>query len=98
VPCWGRRGERDAAGAVARRLVQRAYGTGEPGAAREVDGDAHPLLEVGELLEGFAIQGTWAIGYARGEAPLGYAPPGDDPVIEYDEDVLAALEQGDDFA
>jgi len=33
------------------------------------------------------------IGYARGEAAPGYAEPSDDPVVEYDEDVLAALEQ-----
>ena len=46
-----------------------------------------------------ATPGYRAIGYARGEAPLGYdAEPGDEPVIEYDEDVLAALEQEGDFA
>jgi hypothetical protein len=44
------------------------------------------------------LRGYRAIGYARGAAPLGYAEPGDEPVIEYDEDVLAALERGDDFA
>jgi hypothetical protein len=44
------------------------------------------------------LRGYRAIGYARGEAPLGYPEPGDEPVIEYDEDVLAALEQQDDFA
>ena len=44
------------------------------------------------------LRGYRAIGYARGEAPLGYAEPSDDRVIEYDEDVLAALDQEDDFA
>jgi len=56
--------------------------------------------EVPMLLRMFEkrLRGYRAIGYARGEAPLGYAEPGDEPVIEYDEDVLAALEQEDDFA
>jgi hypothetical protein len=44
------------------------------------------------------LRGYRAIGYARDEAPFGYAEPGDEPVIEYDEDILAVLEQGDDFA
>lgn len=44
------------------------------------------------------LRGYRAIGYARGEAPLGYAEPTDDRVIEYDEDVLAALDHDDDFA
>ena len=44
------------------------------------------------------LRGYRAIGYARGEAPLGYAEPSDERVIEYDEDVLAALDQDDDFA
>lgn len=35
-----------------------------------------------------------AIGYARGEAPLGYAEPKDDPVVEYDADMLRALDNG----
>jgi len=56
--------------------------------------------EVPMLLRMFEkrLRGYRAIGYARGEAPLGYAEPSDEPVIEYDEDVLAALGQGDDFA
>lgn len=33
-----------------------------------------------------------AIGYARGEAPLGYAEPKEDLVVEYDDDVLRALD------
>ena len=56
--------------------------------------------EVPMLLRMFEkrLRGYRAIGYARGEAPLGYAEPADDRVIEYDEDVLASLEQEDDFA
>lgn len=55
--------------------------------------------EVPMLLRMFEkrLRGYRAIGYARDEAPLGYAELDDDPVIEYDEEVLAALEQGDDF-
>jgi superfamily II DNA or RNA helicase len=34
------------------------------------------------------LRGYRAIGYARGEAPLGFAEPREDLVIEYDEDVL----------
>jgi superfamily II DNA or RNA helicase len=44
------------------------------------------------------LRGYRAIGYARGEAPLGYAAPSDDQVIEYDEDAPAALDQEGDFA
>lgn len=33
-----------------------------------------------------------AIGYARGEAPLGYAEPLEEPTIEYDEEVLRHLD------
>ena len=35
------------------------------------------------------------IGYARGEAPLGFAEPADDIVVEYDEDVLRSLQELD---
>ena len=35
------------------------------------------------------------IGYARGEAPLGFAEPGHDLVIEYDEDILRSLKEQD---
>ena len=38
------------------------------------------------------LRGYRAIGYARGEAPLGYAEPRDDLIVEYDEDVLRALD------
>ncbi len=56
--------------------------------------------EVPMLLRMFErrLRGYRAIGYARGEAPLGYAEPTEERVIEYDEDVLAALDQQDDLA
>jgi len=44
------------------------------------------------------LRGYRAIGYARGEAPLGYAEPTDEATVEYDEDVLAELDRNDDFA
>ena len=44
------------------------------------------------------LRGYRAIGYARGEAPLGYVEPSDERVIEYDEDVVASRNQDDDFA
>jgi hypothetical protein len=34
-----------------------------------------------------------AIGYARGEAPLGYAGIIDDPAVEYDEEALHHFEE-----
>jgi hypothetical protein len=45
-----------------------------------------------------------AIGYARGEAPFGYAEPSDDLMVEYDDDVLRerdhefATDRSDEFA
>jgi superfamily II DNA or RNA helicase len=56
--------------------------------------------EVPMLLRMFEkrLRGYRAIGYARGEAPLGYAEPSDERVIEYDGDALAALDQDDDLA
>ncbi len=56
--------------------------------------------EVPMLLRMFEkrLRGYRAIGYARGEAPLGYAEPADETTIEYDEDVLAELDRNDDFA
>lgn len=56
--------------------------------------------EVPMLLRMFEkrLRGYRAIGYARGEAPLGYAEPGDEVVVEYDEDVLRELEERDEFA
>jgi superfamily II DNA or RNA helicase len=50
------------------------------------------------------LRGYRAIGYARGEAPLGYAEPKDDLIVEYDDDVLRALDhenatdRSDEFA
>lgn len=50
--------------------------------------------EVPMLLRMFEkrLRGYRAIGYARGEAPLGYAEPKDELVVEYDEDVLRVLD------
>ncbi len=50
--------------------------------------------EVPMLLRMFEkrLRGYRAIGYARGEAPLGYAEPHEDLVVEYDDDVLASLD------
>lgn len=50
--------------------------------------------EVPMLLRMFEkrLRGYRAIGYARGEAPLGYAEPKDDLIYEYDDDVLRALD------
>ena len=44
------------------------------------------------------LRGYRAIGYARGEAPLGYGEPADETTVEYDEDALAELDRNDDFA
>jgi len=62
--------------------------------------------EVPMLLRMFEkrLRGYRAIGYARGEAPLGYAEPKDDLIVEYDDDVLrtldheSATDRDDDFA
>jgi hypothetical protein len=43
------------------------------------------------------LRGYRAIGYARGEAPLGYAESADEARVEYNEDVLAELDRNDDF-
>jgi superfamily II DNA or RNA helicase len=55
--------------------------------------------EVPMLLRMFEkrLRGYRAIGYARGEAPLGRAEAGDEIVVEYDEDVLQSLRKIDDF-
>jgi hypothetical protein len=44
------------------------------------------------------LRGYRAIGYARGEAPLGYGEPGDEVIVEYDEEVLRELAARDEFA
>ena len=56
--------------------------------------------EVPMLLRMFEkrLRGYRAIGYARGEAPLGYAEPRDEVVVAYDEDVLRSLKDLDDYA
>ena len=43
------------------------------------------------------LRGYRAIGYARGEAPLGFAEPKEDLVIEYDNETMAELEAQDEF-
>ena len=61
--------------------------------------------EVPMLLRMFEkrLRGYRAIGYARDEAPLGYAEPKDDLVVEYDDDVIrtldheSATDRSDDF-
>jgi superfamily II DNA or RNA helicase len=64
-----------------------------------VDRDVPMLLRMFEK----RLRGYRAIGYARGEAPLGYAEPKDDLIVEYD-DVLrgldheSATDRDDDFA
>ena len=65
-----------------------------------VDRDVPMLLRMFEK----RLRGYPAIGYARGEAPLGYAEPKDDLIVEYDDDVLRALDhenatdRSDEFA
>ena len=58
-----------------------------------VDRDVPMLVRMFEK----RLRGYRAIGYARGEAPLGYAELGDEVVVEYDEDVLRSLEETDAF-
>ncbi len=59
-----------------------------------VDRDVPVLLRMFER----RLRGYRAIGYARGEAPLGYAEAGDEPVVEYDQDVVRSLRDVDDLA
>ncbi len=59
-----------------------------------VDSDVPMLLRMFKK----RLRGYRAIGYARGEAPLGCAEPGDEVVVEYDRDVLRDLEERDQFA
>jgi superfamily II DNA or RNA helicase len=42
------------------------------------------------------LRGYRGIGYARGEAPLGHGEVSDEPVVEYDSDVLRALKDAED--
>jgi superfamily II DNA or RNA helicase len=59
-----------------------------------VDQDVPMLLRMFEK----RLRGYRAIGYARGEAPLGYGEPGDDVIVEDDEVVLRELAARDEFA
>jgi superfamily II DNA or RNA helicase len=43
------------------------------------------------------LRGYRAIGYASSEAPLGFATPEGGHVVEYDEEMLRALDDADDF-
>lgn len=43
------------------------------------------------------LQGYRALGYARGEAPLGFGEAPAELVLEYDEEALRALDQGDEY-
>lgn len=64
-----------------------------------VDRDVPMLSRVFEK----RLRGYRAIGYARGEAPLGYEEPKDDWIVEYDDDVIrtldheSATDRSDDF-
>jgi superfamily II DNA or RNA helicase len=58
-----------------------------------VDRDIPMLLRMFEK----RLRGYRAIGYAKGEAPLGYGERGDEVVVEYDEDVLRSLKELDTF-
>ena len=58
-----------------------------------VDRDVPMLLRMFEK----RLRGYRAIGYAKGEAPLGYGERGGEVVVEYDEDVLRALKDLDDL-
>ena len=44
------------------------------------------------------LRGYRAIGYASSEAPLGFATPEGGHGVEYDEEILRALDDADDFA
>ncbi len=43
------------------------------------------------------LRGYRAIGYARGEAPLGLAEPPEEPTVQYDEEALLAAEAVDEY-
>ncbi len=58
-----------------------------------VDRDVPMLLRMFEK----RLRGYRAIGYARGEAPLGFAEPADDSVVEYDQEVLQSLKEKELF-
>src|SRR5208282_447950 len=58
-----------------------------------VDRDVAMLLRMFEK----RLRGYRAIGYARGESPLGYGESEDEVAIEYDQDVLRSLEDPADL-
>lgn len=58
-----------------------------------VDRDVPMLLRMFEK----RLRGYRAIGYARGEAPLGFAEPREELVVEYDEETIATLEDTDEL-
>jgi superfamily II DNA or RNA helicase len=58
-----------------------------------VDRDVPMLLRMFEK----RLRGYRAIGYAKGEAPLGYGERGDEVVVEYDEDILQSLNDLDNL-
>jgi len=66
----------------------RLFGKREVRIFDYVDRDVPVLLRMFEK----RLRGYRAIGYARGEAPLGYAEPGEDLVAEYDDDVTRTLD------
>jgi hypothetical protein len=43
------------------------------------------------------LRGYRGLGYARGEAPLGFGNAGSDLIVEYNEETLRALKERDDF-
>lgn len=71
------------------RLHRRHPGKSEVRVYDYVDREVKMLLRMFEK----RLVAYRAIGYARGEAPLGFAEPREEPVVEYDEDVLAAIEE-----
>jgi hypothetical protein len=61
---------------------------------REVLREAMPMLV--RMFEK-RLRGYRAIGYARGQAPLGFGEAPAERVLEYDEEVLRARDIADDF-
>lgn len=68
--------------------IDRTRGSARSASSNYVDREVPMLLRMFEK----RLRGYRAIGYARGEAPLGYAEPKDDLIVEYDGDVLRALD------
>ncbi|MBI5548138.1 MAG: DEAD/DEAH box helicase family protein [Deltaproteobacteria bacterium] len=55
-------------------------------------------VDVFTRMFGKRLKGYRAIGYARGEAPLGFAEPKEEARVEYDERALAAAEKAADYS